>query len=111
MANLSVEKLATVIGSEPELLLSQIQEAGQSHSKVSDEVTDADKKILLDFLKNQQTKTSKTISLNKTEPKLKQKESGSVAITRKRVNRDTDSSTLEEKKPMVQTPFREGLSI
>ena len=51
MANLSVEKLATVIGSEPELLLSQIQEAGLSHSKVSDEVTDADKKILLDFLK------------------------------------------------------------
>jgi len=97
MANLSVEKLATVIGSEPELLLSQIQEAGLSHSKVSDEVTDADKKILLDFLKNQQTKTSKTISLNKTEPKLKQKESGSVAITRKRVNRDIDSSTLEEK--------------
>ena len=97
MANLSVEKLATVIGSEPELLLSQIQEAGLSHSKVSDEVTDADKKILLDFLKNQQTKTSKTISLNKTEPKLKQKESGSVAITRKRVSRDTDSSTLEEK--------------
>ena len=97
MANLSVEKLATVIGSEPELLLSQIQEAGLSHSKVSDEVTDADKKILLDFLKNQQTKTSKTISLNKTEPKLKQKEPGSVAITRKRVSRDTDSSTLEEK--------------
>ena len=50
MANLSVEKLATVIGSEPELLLSQIQEAGLSHSKVSDEVTDADKKILLDFI-------------------------------------------------------------
>ena len=97
MANLSVEKLATVIGSEPELLLSQIQEAGLSHSKVSDEVTDADKKILLDFLKNQQTKTSKTISLNRKEPKLKQKEPGSVAITRKRVNRDTDSSTLEEK--------------
>ena len=97
MANLSVEKLATVIGSEPELLLSQIQEAGLSHSKVSDEVTDADKKILLDFLKNQQTKTSKTISLNKTEPKLKPKETGSIAITRKKVNRDADSSTLEEK--------------
>ena len=46
MANLSIEKLATVIGSEPEMLLSQIKEAGLSHSKVSDEVTDADKKIL-----------------------------------------------------------------
>ena len=97
MANLSIEKLATVIGSEPEILLSQIKEAGLSHSKVSDEVTDADKKILLDFLKNQQTKTSKTISLNKTEPKLKPKETGSIAITRKKVNRDADSSTLEEK--------------
>jgi len=97
MANLSIEKLATVIGSEPEMLLSQIKEAGLSHSKVSDEVTDADKKILLDFLKNQQTKTSKTISLNKTEPKLKPKETGSIAITRKKVNRDADSSTLEEK--------------
>ena len=79
MANLSIEKLATVIGSEPEILLSQIKEAGLSHSKVSEEVTDADKKILLDFLKNQQTKTSKTISLNKTEPRLKPKETGSVA--------------------------------
>ena len=97
MANLSIEKLATVIGSEPEMLLSQIKEAGLSHSKVSDEVTDADKKILLDFLKNQQTKTSKTISLNKTETKLKQKETGSIAITRKKVNREADSSTLEEK--------------
>ena len=97
MANLSIEKLATVIGSEPELLLSQIQEAGLSHSKVSDEVTDADKKILLDFLKNQQSKTSKTISLNKKEAKSKPKESGSVAITRKKVNRGLDSSSLEEK--------------
>ena len=97
MANLSVEKLASVIGSEPELLLSQIQDAGLSHSKISDEVTDADKKILLDFLKNQQNKTSKTISLNKTEQSIKQKESGSVAITRKKVNRDIGSSTLEEK--------------
>ena len=51
MANLSVEKLATVIGSAPELLLSQMQEAGLSHSKLSDEVTDSDKKTLLDFLK------------------------------------------------------------
>ena len=50
MANLSVEKLATVIGSEPKLLLSQMQEAGLTHSNLSDDVTDNDKKILLDFL-------------------------------------------------------------
>ena len=58
MANLSVEKLASVIGSAPELLLSQMQEAGLVHSKLSDEVTDSDKKTLLEFLKKQQTKTN-----------------------------------------------------
>ena len=97
MANLSVEKLGTIIGSDPELLLSQMKEAGLTHSKLSDEVTDSDKKTLLDFLKNQQTKTTKTISLNKSKGKIKQKDSGSVAITRKRVNRQQDSTTLEEK--------------
>ncbi len=97
MANLSVEKLGTIIGSDPELLLSQMKEAGLTHSKLSDEVTDSDKKTLLDFLKNQQTKTTKTISLNKSKGKIKQKDSGSVAITRKRVNREQDSTTLEEK--------------
>ena len=97
MANLSVEKLATVIGSEPKLLLSQMQEAGLTHSNLSDDVTDNDKKILLDFLKSQQSKTTKTISLNKTKPQVKQKETSSVAITRKKVNRDIDSATLEEK--------------
>ena len=97
MANLSVEKLATVIGSEPKLLLSQMQEAGLTHSNLPDDVTDNDKKILLDFLKSQQSKTTKTISLNKTKPQVKQKETSSVAITRKKVNRDIDSATLEEK--------------
>ena len=56
MANLSVEKLASVIGSVPEILLSQMQEAGLNHKELSDDVTDSDKKTLLDFLKNQQKK-------------------------------------------------------
>jgi len=97
MANLSVEELAVVIGSAPELLLSQIQEAGLNHSKLSDEVADSDKKILLDFLKNQQSKTTKTISLNKTKAQFKEKETSSVAITRKKASREKDSTTLEEK--------------
>ena len=97
MANLSVEELAVVIGSAPELLLSQIQEAGLNHSKLSDEVADSDKKILLDFLKNQQSKTTKTISLNKTKAQFKKKETSSVAITRKKASREKDSTTLEEK--------------
>ena len=66
MANLSVDKLASVIGSAPEQLLLQMQEAGLSHSALTDEVTDSDKQTLLTFLKNQQSKTTKTISLNKT---------------------------------------------
>ena len=54
MANLSVEKLATVIGSAPDLLLSQMKEAGLTHSDLSDEVTDSDKIILLGFGSGQQ---------------------------------------------------------
>ena len=59
MANLSVDKLASVIGSDPEQLLSQMQEAGLSHKSLSDEVTDSDKKTLLGFLKNLQNIPSK----------------------------------------------------
>ena len=39
---------------------------------VKDEVTDQDKKTLLEFLKEQQTKTTKTISLKKTAAKKEQ---------------------------------------
>ena len=102
MANISVEKLATVIGSAPELLLSQMQEAGLTHSELSDEVTDSDKKVLLDFLKNQQSKTTKTISLNKTKSTKTDKDSGSVAITRKKISKDTTTS-LEEKTKKTST--------
>ena len=65
MPTVTVENLAKMIGSESEALLSQMKEAGLSHTDVSDEVTDQDKKTLLEFLKNQQTKSTKTISLNK----------------------------------------------
>ena len=64
MPTVTVENLAKMIGSESEALLSQMKEAGLSHKDVSDEVTDQDKKTLLEFLKNQQTKSTKTISLN-----------------------------------------------
>ena len=53
-----------------ETLLSQMKEAGLSHTDVKDEVTDKDKKTLLEFLKEQQNKSSKTISLNKSATKL-----------------------------------------
>ncbi len=102
MANISVEKLASVIGSPSELLLSQMQEAGLSQSKTSDEVTDSDKKVLLDFLKNQQNKKTKTITLNKSASSAQPKESGSVAITRKTISKENLSS-LEEKNKKTST--------
>ena len=96
MANVSVEKLATVIGSSPEQLLSQMQEAGLSHSNVSDEVTDTDKKTLLGFLKKQQSKTTKTISLNPKETSEEKKKPGTVEIKRKKLTKENVTS-LEEK--------------
>ena len=69
MPSVTVENLAKIIGSEGESLLSQMKEAGLSHTSIQDEVTDQDKKTLLEFLKEQQTKTTKTISLNKTPQK------------------------------------------
>jgi len=96
MTNLSVEKLATVIGSSPEQLLSQMQEAGLSHSNLTDEVTDSDKKTLLSFLKKQQSKTTKTISLNPKETTDGKKKSGPVEIKRKKATKESITS-LEEK--------------
>ena len=58
MPSVTVENLAKIIGSEGEALLSQMKEAGLSHKNVKDEVTDQDKKILLEFLKEQQNTRS-----------------------------------------------------
>ena len=70
MPSVTVTSLAKIIGSEGQALLSQMKEAGLSHTDINDEVTDQDKKTLLEFLKDQQTKSSKTISLNKTASNL-----------------------------------------
>ena len=61
MIEITVEKLATTVGRPSEKLLLQMKEAGLKQSSSSDLVTDKDKKTLLDFLKDQQRKTSKTI--------------------------------------------------
>ena len=89
MPSVTVENLAKIIGSEGETLLAQMKEAGLSHADVKDEVTDQDKKTLLEFLKDQQTKTSKTISLNKTSTKTEPENTGTVSITRKTISRES----------------------
>ena len=92
MPSVTVENLAKIIGSEGEALLSQMKEAGLSHTDVKDEVTDQDKKTLLEFLKEQQNKTSKTISLNKSAAKAEPEPTGTVSITRKTISRDSSET-------------------
>ena len=98
MAILTVEKVAKIVGTPAETLLSQMNEAGLDHSSIADDVSDSDKKILLEFLKNQQAKVGKTISLKKkatTESKAPIP-SNTVAITRKKVVQDNNSTSAEQ---------------
>ena len=89
MSSVTVASLAKIIGSEGEALLSQMKEAGLNHSDINDEVTDQDKKTLLEFLKEQQNKSSKTISLNKTASKPDPEPQGTVSITRKTISKES----------------------
>ena len=96
MALLTVEKVAKIVGTPAETLVSQMNEAGLDHSSITDDVTDSDKKILLEFLKNQQARAGKTISLNKkttTESKAPIS-SNTVAITRKKVVQDNNNQSV-----------------
>ena len=103
MPTVTVENLAKMIGSESEALLSQMKVAGLSHTDVSDEVTDQDKKTLLEFLKNQQTKSTKTISLNKKTSKADPVPTGTVSITRKTISRDISESKATDTKRTSST--------
>jgi len=108
MPSVTVESLANIIGSDGEALLSQMKEAGLSHKDVKDEVTDQDKKTLLEFLKEQQTKSSKTISLNKTSVKTEQENTGTVSITRKTVSRENiESKSVDTKRTSSTINFDE----
>jgi len=108
MPSVTVENLAKIIGSDGKVLLSQMKDAGLSHASITDEVTDQDKKILLEFLKGQQTKTTKTISLNKTAAKKEQESKGVVSITRKTISRDSkETKTSDSKKTSSTINFDE----
>jgi len=110
MAILTVEKIANIVGTPAEILLSQMNEAGLKHSLISDEVNDSDKKILLDFLKNQQTKKVKTISLKKKSSEVPIKElisSGTVAIKRKKSVQDNEVSLSKNKSSSPTLDFTE----
>lgn len=108
MPSVTVESLAKIIGSDGEALLSQMKEAGLKQKNVKDEVTDQDKKILLEFLKVQQNKTSKTISLNKNSNKSEPENTGTVSITRKTISRESSvNKTVDAKKTSSTINFDE----
>ena len=108
MSAVTVENLAKIIGSKGETLLSQMKEAGLSHTDVKDQVTDKDKKTLLEFLKKQQNKSSKTISLNKSTIRSEPASSGTVSITRKTITRETaEKQTSEAKRTSSTIDFDE----
>ena len=108
MPSVTVESLAKIIGSDGEALLSQMKEAGLKQKNVTDEVTDQDKKILLEFLKEQQNKTSKTISLNKTSNKSESENTGTVSITRKTISRESvENKSVDAKKTSSTIDFDE----
>ncbi len=103
MSAVTVENLAKIIGSEGQTLLSQMKEAGLSHTDIKDEVTDKDKKTLLEFLKEQQNKSSKTISLNKSATMTEPVSSGTVSITRKTITREISEKQTSEAKRTSST--------
>ncbi len=110
MALLTVEKIANIVGTPAEMLLSQMNEAGLKQSSINDEVDDSDKKILLDFLKNQQNKTVKTISLKKkTESTIPKPilRSNTVAITRKKVVQDAEKISSADSQASPGIDFTE----
>ena len=71
MADLTVKKLAEIVGYNSDVLLSKMKEAALSHSSEDEIVTDSDRKKLLGFLQKPHVKKSSTISLK---PRSKQKE-------------------------------------
>ena len=85
MKEISVKELAKIVGTPEERILSQMKEAGLNQTLSSDLVTDQDKKVLLDFLKGQQDKAPKTISLKKKKSSESSEKQTTIAIKRKKI--------------------------
>ena len=96
MAEIKVEELAKIVGTPPEKLLLQMKEAGLKQNSFSDHVTDEDKKTFLDYLKKQQSKGSKTISLKRkissTEPSKT-----TIAIKRKKIRSQDEDINIPDR--------------
>lgn len=110
MAEVTVSELAKVVGTPVDRLLSQMQEAGLSHNKEDQVVSDSDKKTLLSFLQRshgESTSAPKKITLKrKTVSRLK---TGS-GQTRKTVNvevRKKRTYVKREESEQIEEPVEE----
>ena len=96
MADLTVKKLAEIVGFSADKLLLKMKEASLLHASEDEVVTDADRKKLLKHLQKPQKKSSSTISLNKSaKPKAISIEKNKVAIQRKNPLKSSSSKTLK----------------
>jgi len=95
MKDISVEQLANIIGTPVDKILLQMKEAGLGQSSSNDLVTDDDKKMLLGFLKSQQNKVSKTISLKRKTPTETTNKSTTIEIKRKKAKPSESGEDLE----------------
>ena len=95
MKDVSVEQLANIVGTPVDKILLQMKEAGLSQSSSNDLVTDDDKKTLLEFLKSQQNKVSKTISLKREKPIEPASKLTTIEIKRKKAKPSDTGEDLE----------------
>lgn len=96
MAEITVKKLANIVGISADQMLEKIKQAGLSHTTVSQVVKDEDKKILLDFLKSKQSKSSVTLSLKKKNVSRELKQTKTVEIKRKKTVKEPDDEVIKE---------------
>ena len=100
MKDISVEQLANIIGTPVDKIILQMKEAGLGQSSPTDLVTDEDKKVLLGFLKSQQSKVSKTISLKMKASVETTSKTTTIEIKRKKAKpseTDEDSSDSSQR--------------
>ena len=95
---MKIIQVAKAIGYSPEDLLNQIKAAGLSHENVEDEISNEDKKTLLNFIKSSKKSSKKTISLKKTS-----KDTGAAKISITRLNHGKKSNTSEISKDFSGT--------
>ena len=101
MKDISVEQLAKIVGTPPDKILLQMKEAGLTQSSSSDLVTDKDKKVLLEFLKSQQTKSSKTIKLKKKSTNEDSAKTTTIAIKRKKIKAEEKEENVEQESKRI----------